>query len=167
MSPGACGLDLKTESISQRGITDVTGPASPPLLTSEPFRRGRVLSWWSSAHSHSLSKSDDCDVRNLWTLSVLLIGRASVPRFGNGWNICCIPAESRSVSVLCQPSIFYLLSGVRSRGRRTDVPLPSHLSQLFRGHLRAFPGLPNDLVTPKCPGSSRGLLPVSNWSIIK
>ncbi|TWW61037.1 hypothetical protein D4764_05G0011270 [Takifugu flavidus] len=59
------------------------------------------------------------------------------------------------------PSILYHLSGVGLRGhqpkkRSPDFPLPSYFFQLIRGDPQAFPGQSRDIVSPTCPGSSRG-----------
>ncbi|TWW56132.1 hypothetical protein D4764_08G0001190 [Takifugu flavidus] len=59
------------------------------------------------------------------------------------------------------PSIHYRLSGVGSRGqqpkkRSPDFPLPSYFFQLIQRHPQAFQDQSRDIVSPTCPGSSRG-----------
>ena len=61
--------------------------------------------------------------------------------------------------------VFFHLSVVGSRGQQPkqgspDCPLPCHLVQLFPGDPEAFPGQPRDIVSPACPGSTTGRLPV-------
>ncbi|TWW64582.1 hypothetical protein D4764_22G0002290 [Takifugu flavidus] len=67
----------------------------------------------------------------------------------------------RARNVSMHASILYRLSGVGSRGqqpkeRSPDFPLPSYFLQLIRRDPQAFPGQPRDIVSPTCPGSSRG-----------
>ena len=62
------------------------------------------------------------------------------------------------------PSIFFCsygawLQGQLSEQGHPDFPLPGHFLQLFREDPKAFPGQPNDIVTPACPGSSSGSPP--------
>ncbi|TWW59156.1 hypothetical protein D4764_06G0006860 [Takifugu flavidus] len=59
------------------------------------------------------------------------------------------------------PSILYRLSRVGSWGqqpkkRSPDFPLPSYLFQLILRDPQAFPDQSRDIVSPTCPGSSRG-----------
>ncbi|TWW77476.1 hypothetical protein D4764_12G0008660 [Takifugu flavidus] len=61
-------------------------------------------------------------------------------------------------------SIISRLSGVGSRGqqpkkRSPDFPLPSYFFQLIRRDPQAFPDQSRDIVSPTCPGSSRGSPP--------
>ncbi|TWW77574.1 hypothetical protein D4764_12G0009640 [Takifugu flavidus] len=72
--------------------------------------------------------------------------------------------EKHHAFVIIHPSILSRLSGVGSRWqqpkkRSPDFPLPSYFFQLIRRDPQAFPDQSRDIVSPTCPGSSRGLLP--------
>lgn len=38
-------VEQTSDSVSQQGVADGSAPASPPLLTWQPFRGGQVLRW--------------------------------------------------------------------------------------------------------------------------